>query len=171
MTVAARSVGPDALTPQVLRRAYATFPTGVVAVCGIVDGRPIGLAASSFNTLSLEPPLVGVAFGRASTTWPLLRTAERLGVSVLAEDQGGLCRRLAGPPAERFAAGTWWSGPRSEVHLAGSCLTLSCSIDSVVPVGDHDLAVLAVHGVGTPRGEPLVFHASDLRRLTPRAAA
>ena len=154
-----------ALSPEVLRRAYSAFPTGVVALCGLVDGRPVGVAASSFNTLSIDPPLVGVAFARSSTTWPVLRRAPRIGISVLGHDQGGVCRALAGPAADRFAGLAWSTGSSTDVYVGGSCQTLSCSIDAVVPVGDHELAVLAVHDAGEGDGEPLVFHGSAFRGL------
>ncbi|MDW3458670.1 flavin reductase, partial [Escherichia coli] len=44
-----------------LRDAFGAFPTGVVAVAAQVDGRLVGLAASSFTSVSLEPPLVSFA--------------------------------------------------------------------------------------------------------------
>src|SRR5918997_4998820 len=73
--------------PQELRRAYGCFPSGVTAICTLVDGAPDGMAASSFTSVSLDPPLVSVCVQNTSTTWPRLRHLPRLGVSVLAESQ------------------------------------------------------------------------------------
>src|SRR5258708_28096524 len=77
----------DPLGQTQLRRVLATFPTGVAAVAAIIDGEPAGLAASSFVSVSLDPPLVSVCIGHSSTTWPVLRTADRLGISVLGAHQ------------------------------------------------------------------------------------
>src|SRR5262245_15268705 len=92
----------QALDPARLRRAFGIFPSGVVAVAAAVDGVLTGLAASSFTSVSLEPPLVSFSVANASKTWPDLRRATRLGVTVLAGHHGGLARQLAGPVAGRF---------------------------------------------------------------------
>lgn len=70
-----------------LRKAFGIFPTGVVAVAAEVDGELIGLAASSFTSVSLDPPLVSVSIANGSKTWPDLRRAGHLGVTVLADHQ------------------------------------------------------------------------------------
>jgi len=84
-----------AVEPE-LRRVYGAYPTGVAVVAGLVDGRPAGIAASSFVPVSLDPPLVSVCVAHTSTTWPLLGGLPRIGISVLRRagftqlfDQGG----------------------------------------------------------------------------------
>ncbi|MDQ0382889.1 flavin reductase family protein [Amycolatopsis thermophila] len=91
------------LTATELRDAYGAFPTGVVAVCAAIKGIPVGLAMSSFTTVSLAPPLVSVCVQHTSTTWPVLAGRPRLGLSVLGAGQGSLCRRLASKTEDRFA--------------------------------------------------------------------
>ena len=59
-----------------LRRAFANFPSGVVAVCAEVDGVPHGLAVSTFVPVSLDPPLVSFCVQNSSSTWPRLDKAE-----------------------------------------------------------------------------------------------
>jgi flavin reductase (DIM6/NTAB) family NADH-FMN oxidoreductase RutF len=160
---------PQAVTMDdqlAFRRALGAFPSGVTAVCALVDGAPIGMAASSFTSLSLDPPLVSVAFGTASWTWARLRGAHLIGVSVLAAEHEDLCRALAAPGPDRFDGVEWTATPEGAVHIDGSALTLTCSIDNVVTVGDHDLAVFLVHDAnGTSSTEPLVFHGSRFRRV------
>jgi flavin reductase (DIM6/NTAB) family NADH-FMN oxidoreductase RutF len=73
------------LDDSTLRRVFGCFPSGVIAVCASIDGEPVGMAASSFTTVSVAPPLVSICVQNTSTTWPRLRECERLGVSVLAE--------------------------------------------------------------------------------------
>lgn len=51
-----------------LRRAFGCFPSGVTAVCAVVDGEPVGMAASSFTSVSMAPPLVSVCVQDSSAT-------------------------------------------------------------------------------------------------------
>jgi flavin reductase (DIM6/NTAB) family NADH-FMN oxidoreductase RutF len=155
--------------PQALRRAFSAFPSGVTAVCALVDGAPAGLAASSFTSVSLDPPLVSVAFGSASRTWARLRGATRIGISVLAEQHAAYCRVLAGPEEERFTGVDWTATPEGAVHIGGSTLQLTCSIAGLTAAGDHEVAFFTVHDIaGQEAVEPLVFHASTFRRVTDR---
>src|SRR5512135_2696044 len=93
---------PDPLAPRELRRVFAHLPSAVVAVCGQDGGRPVGMAASSFTTVSLTPPLVSFCASNTSATWARLRRLPRLGISVLAENQDCLCRALAADVEDRF---------------------------------------------------------------------
>ncbi|NED85961.1 flavin reductase family protein, partial [Streptomyces sp. SID11233] len=90
-----------------LRRAFGCFPSGVTALCARRGGHPLGLAASSFTSVSMDPPLVSVCVQHTSTTWPKLRALPRLGVSVLAEGQDEICGRLASRSGDRFAGVDW----------------------------------------------------------------
>jgi flavin reductase (DIM6/NTAB) family NADH-FMN oxidoreductase RutF len=154
---------------QDLRRAFSAFPSGVTAVCALVDGAPVGLAASSFTSVSLEPPLVSVAFGLRSRTWSRLRNAPRLGVSVLAEEHAEYCRVLAGP-GDRFAGADWTATADGAVHIGGSALMLTCSVARLTTAGDHEVAFLLVEEVRAQAPvEPLLFHGSRFRRVTDRA--
>jgi len=150
-----------------LRRAYGCFPSGVAAVCALEDGRPAGIAASSFVAVSLDPPLVSLCVQRTSTSWPRLRRAPRLGVSVLGEHQQAVCRDLAAKGRDRFARVEWQATERGAVLVHGSPLWLDCSIDREVEAGDHVLVLLAVNHLRVaPEVTPLVFHASGFHRLT-----
>jgi flavin reductase (DIM6/NTAB) family NADH-FMN oxidoreductase RutF len=154
------------LGPTELRRVFGTFPTGVVAMAAVVDGTPVGLAASSFVSVSLDPPLVSVCVAHTSTTWPLLSRADRLGISVLGAHQEGAGRQLAARGVDRFAGLSWRATDDGAVLLAGASAWLDCSVEQQVPAGDHDIVLLRVHDLGAdPRVPPLVFHGSAFRRL------
>jgi flavin reductase (DIM6/NTAB) family NADH-FMN oxidoreductase RutF len=160
-----RSAGPD-LTADVLRGAFALFPSGVTAVCGIVDGQPVGLAASSFTSVSLGPPLVSVCVAHTSTTWPVLRRSRTLGVSVLAHDHGPVARQLAAKGVERFRDIAWEQTESGAVLLSAAALWLECSIAREVAAGDHDIVLLHVAAaMPYPDVTPMVFHGSKFRRL------
>jgi flavin reductase (DIM6/NTAB) family NADH-FMN oxidoreductase RutF len=154
--------------PTHLRRVYGAFPTGVVALAALVGDRPVGLAASSFTSVSLDPPLVSVSIAHTSTTWRLLRAAPRFGLSVLSSRQEQACRQLAARAEDRFSGLAWRATDDGAVLLAEAGAWLECSIDTQVPAGDHDLILLRVHNIDIgPESAPLVFHASRFRRLEP----
>jgi flavin reductase (DIM6/NTAB) family NADH-FMN oxidoreductase RutF len=156
----------EQMDTRTLRDAFGAFPTGVVAVAAQVDGRIVGLAASSFTSVSLEPPLVSFSVAKNSTTWPDLRRAEHLGVTVLAEDHGALCRQLAGPARERFTSIALDITDSGAVMLTEGIAQYDCTIREELEAGDHVIVLLQLHAVVVhSRGQPLIFHRSEFGRL------
>jgi flavin reductase (DIM6/NTAB) family NADH-FMN oxidoreductase RutF len=167
MTVPA---SPDAtahaLEGRVLRDAFGTFPSGVVAVAGRVGGQLVGIAASSFTSISLDPALVSFSIAKASNTWPVLREAGQVGVSVLADHHDTLCRQLAGPAEKRFDGLVLRTSPDGAVLLDEAVATFTCSLQQEVDAGDHLIVLLQVHAAeADSERSPLVFHRSGFQRL------
>lgn len=151
--------------PVELRDTYACFPSGVTALCGWVDGQPAGIAASSFTSVSMDPPLVSVCVQKTSTTWPRLRALPRVGVSVLAEGQDEVCAALAGK-GDRFLRVAWERTGEGAVLIDGASAWFDCAVHREIEAGDHVVVLLAVHALHAERArQPLVFHHSRLRRL------
>jgi flavin reductase (DIM6/NTAB) family NADH-FMN oxidoreductase RutF len=164
MTMAAQLDG------TALRAAFGTFPTGVVAVGGHVDGVPMGLAASTFVPVSLDPPLVSFCVQHTSTTWPKLRGLPRLGVSVLGESHGDSARALAARTGDRFAGLAVDVRSGTAVLLDGCPAALECAVEQEIPAGDHAIVLLRVLALRIDRSvAPLVFHGSRFRALLPMA--
>lgn len=158
----------DELDGPALRQAFACFPSGVTALCGLIDDAPVGMAASSFTSVSLDPPLVSICVSATSSTWPQLRQGERLGVSVLSVEHEQACRQLASRDPDRFAGLAWRATERGAVVLQGAPLTLDCSLEAELPGGDHVIALLRIHAIEVDAGiPPLVFHGSRYRALAP----
>ncbi|MCV7193091.1 flavin reductase family protein [Mycolicibacterium brumae] len=152
--------------PNALRRAFGCFPSGVTAVSALVDGAPIGMAASSFTSVSLEPALVSLCFQAGSGTWKMLRTLPKLGISVLAQGQDDICMTLARRADNRFASVAWDHTEEGAVLVRGATAWLECSPYAELPAGDHTIALLQIHGlIAKPDAAPLVFHGSKFRRL------
>jgi flavin reductase (DIM6/NTAB) family NADH-FMN oxidoreductase RutF len=152
--------------PMELRRVFGCFPSGVTAVCSLVDGVPVGMAASTFVGVSLDPPLVSVCVRTESATWPRLRRSSELGISVLAGNHELACRTLADRHGDRFNGVSWQAGPGSAVFIEDAVACLACHLYAEVPAGDHLIALLLIVGVRADSdGEPLVFHRSKFRRL------
>ena len=86
-----------------LRRLFGRFPTGVTGLCAMVDGKPVGMTASAFVAISIDPPLVSVCIKHGSATWRQLRTCARIGISFLGHGQAATARQLAQFGSDRFA--------------------------------------------------------------------
>lgn len=149
--------------------ATKLYPTGVAAICALVDGEPVGFIATSFTVgVSFRPPMVSFAVQRSSTTWPRLRDVPELGISALAADQRPLVNQLASRSRDRFAGLSLATIGSGAVFLDGSALWLEGRIASVTEAGDHDVVMLEVRNAasGLPR-VPLVHHAREFYRLEP----
>ena len=154
------------LSPASLRAAFGHFPIGVVAIAAHVDGEKVGLAASTFVPVSLEPPLVSFCVQNTSTTWPKLKDLPALGISVLGQQHDAAARTLAAKTGDRFAGLETESRESGAVFIHGTSVWLESVIEQLVPAGDHTIVVLRVSDI-TVHAEvaPIVFHRSTFRRL------
>jgi flavin reductase (DIM6/NTAB) family NADH-FMN oxidoreductase RutF len=158
---------PGGLNPMQLRQAFACFPSGVTAICAMVGSRPLGMAASSFTSVSLDPPLVSVCVAHSSTTWPRLQLAPSVGVSVLADNHDRVCCALSSKRGDRFADVRWEASTDGAVFVSGAALWLACRIEQEITAGDHEIIVLRVFSLRVyPGVAPLVFHDRQFRELS-----
>ena len=112
-----------------------------------MDGQLTGLAASSFTSVSLEPPLVSFSVANTSKTWPDLRRAAHLGLTVLADHHGEVCRRLAGPVEHRFDDVAVTASDDGAVTLDEGLARFDCTVYREVEAGDHTIVLLQLHAV------------------------
>ncbi len=153
-----------------LREVFGVFPSGVVAVAAEVDDVPVGLAASSFTSVSLDPPLVSFSVATSSKTWPVLRRAGHLGVTILADHHDEACRQLAGPQEHRFDGLSLTASDDGALTLDDGLARFDCTIHDEVEAGDHLIVILAVHAVEhADTAQPLVFHRSGFGSISQTA--
>ena len=155
----------DAPSPEAMRSALATFPTGIAVVTADVEGHTAGMTINSFSSVSLDPPLVSLAFAQTSTTWPALRRAPRWGISFLSEENARLVTALKRPAAERFN-GIPLTKHRGIPVISEALATLIVESEREIEAGDHVLALQRVLAVR--RGaeqDPLVFFRSTVVHL------
>lgn len=149
-----------------LRNTFGCFPSGVTAVCALVDGEPVGMAASSFTSVSVEPPLVSVCIQNSSTTWPKLRSAPRLGLSVLSEEHSAACQSLSRKVGDRFAGVSRLELANGAILVRGASAWWDCQVHNEVAAGDHTIVLLEICALGSdPDRPPLIFHRSRFHRL------
>jgi 3-hydroxy-9,10-secoandrosta-1,3,5(10)-triene-9,17-dione monooxygenase reductase component len=145
------------LAPGILRRAFGHLPTGVAAVCAFDGRQPVGMAANSLTSVSLDPPLLLVCPAKTSTTWPLIRAGGSFCVSILADHQHAHSRLLSARGVERFSSIGWHqreTGPALDQAIAW----IDCTIRDEHDAGDHTIVVADVLAVATAEeSRPLVF--------------
>jgi len=154
------------LTPSSLREAFGHFPSGVIAIAAEVDGTRVGIAASTFVPVSLDPPLVSFCVQNTSTTWPKLKDLPLLGISVLGEAHDEAARALAAKTGDRFAGLQTVSTGGGAVFVEGTSVWLESAIEQLIPAGDHTIVILRVSDITVHADvPPIVFHRSTFRKL------
>ncbi|HZU73247.1 MAG TPA: flavin reductase family protein [Acidimicrobiales bacterium] len=140
------------------RTVLGHFASGVVVVTSADDDGPVGFTCQSFFSVSLEPPLIAVAPGRGSSSWPRIAETGVFCANVLTEDQEPLCRVFANTGADKFRGVGWRPGTTGSPVLSDVLAWVECSIESVQDAGDHYLVLGRVVEMGHGHGRPLVFY-------------
>lgn len=132
-----------------LRQTLGCFPTGVTVVtCVGRSGRPLGLTVSSFNSVSLDPPLILWSLQNKSVHLDDYIAADRFAVNVLCAEQSDTCRTFASEVEDRFAAVDWRMSALGLPVIENSAATLECAREDIYLAGDHRIfigRVLAHH--------------------------
>ncbi len=138
------------------------FATGVTVVTTLSDANePVGLTASSFNTLSLDPPLVLWSLGLNSSSLAVFRRARYFAVNVLESHQLGLARQFSQRRPDRFANVPLHPGLHDVPLLDGALAWFECETQSAHEFGDHVLFIGAVIRCARVEGSPLLFRKGE----------
>jgi flavin reductase ActVB len=141
------------------RAAMSRFPAGVVIVTTLEDnGAPHGFTASSFCSVSLEPPLVLVCLATSADCHPFFAVASQFAVSILRDGQEDLARRFATKSADKFAQGGFVMTQQGSCVVEESLATIECSVYSRSEAGDHLIILGHVEAVRLfDPGIPVVY--------------
>jgi flavin reductase (DIM6/NTAB) family NADH-FMN oxidoreductase RutF len=153
-----------------LRTLMARFPAGVAVVTVELRGQRVGLTIASLVSLSLEPPLVGVAIRRDAALHELLRDAGTFAVSLLAAGQEHLAQHFArGVPPIALWEGIETRETRDTPgppQIQGAVGWLRCRTVTEHETGDHTFFVGEVESAEPgPASSPLVFHGQSYLAL------
>jgi flavin-dependent trigonelline monooxygenase, reductase component len=143
-----------------LRRTLGSFATGVtVATTLDSTGAPKGFTASSFASVSLDPPLVLICVDKAASCYPAFAGTTHFGVNILCEDQQHVSRRFASRSADKFADMPWIPGATGSPIFPDSTAWLDCELHDRVEAGDHLIVIGKVLSFGhSPEKQPLGYH-------------
>jgi 3-hydroxy-9,10-secoandrosta-1,3,5(10)-triene-9,17-dione monooxygenase reductase component len=154
------------------RSALGSFVTGVTIVTTRdPDDADVGLTANSFNSVSLEPPMVLWSLALNSTHLPAFRNATWWAVHILASSQETLSARFASKGADKFAGLTVARGPGDIPLLEGCAARFICRTAFEYEGGDHAIFVGEVLSFDRAGHPPLVYHQGRYGRVHPGGSA
>lgn len=149
------------------RQALGSFATGVTIVTTL-NGEPIGVTANSFNSVSLDPPLVLWSLARSSGSMEAFRTSGHFAVHILGAHQEELSARFARPGTNKFEGMDWRSGVAGSPVLADYLALFECRTVECYDGGDHVIFVGQVDNFERRDVPPLLFHAGRYAETRPR---
>jgi flavin reductase (DIM6/NTAB) family NADH-FMN oxidoreductase RutF/DNA-binding MarR family transcriptional regulator len=144
---------------QELRKSYGQFPTGVTVItCKDELGNSVGVTASSFNTVSLDPPLVLWSVDKGALSAAVFQTVEHFAVNILAEQQVSLSNKFAGRGTDKFQDVAYQLGLGDSPLIDGAIAQFECKTWNVYEGGDHLIIVGEIIQQSADfSGSPLVF--------------
>ncbi|MBJ7283338.1 MAG: flavin reductase family protein [Acidimicrobiia bacterium] len=156
-------IGP---TANKFRDALGHFATGITVITAMDDEGPVGLAANSFTSVSLDPPLVLFCPAKTSSSWPRIERAKSFAVNILDDAQEEVCRVFATPGEDRFSKVAWHLSPSGSPLLDDVHAFLDCVLHEVHDGGDHWIVVGRVIDLGIEADAgPLLYYRGQYGRL------
>jgi flavin reductase (DIM6/NTAB) family NADH-FMN oxidoreductase RutF len=154
------------LAPDDFRRVLGHFASGVtiVSTCD-ADGRPTGLTASAFSSVSLDPPLILVCVDHKSQSYPAMRERGRFAVNILAANQEAVSRRFASSRLDKFEGVPHRITDLGVPLVDGAIAQLECTTVSTHVEGDHTIFVGRVERASAAGGDPLLYSRGRYERL------
>ena len=160
----------EVLTPDAasFRAVLGHFATGITVITAMDGDEPVGLAANSFTSVSLDPPLVLFCAAKSSSTWPRIQRAGHFTVNVLDEHQEEVSQLFATRGVDRFGHIEWRIGSKGPI-LDDVHAYLDCTIEAEHDAGDHVVVIGRVHELGLDADAgPLLFYQGRYGRLLER---
>ena len=146
------------IDPAVLRSVLGAFPTGVTALAALVAGVPVGMAANSFTSVSLDPPLVLWCMERHSRRHDIFAKAESFTVSILGTEHKDVSSRLARPGEHALDGIALIQTELGPPALADSLAVFECKTERKIEGGDHTILLGRVMRFSCPSDSaPLVY--------------
>ncbi|MFF0814574.1 flavin reductase family protein [Rhodococcus sp. NPDC003318] len=166
-------VDGTAVTADGYRAAMRRYPAGVTIVTLDSGSGPVGFTATSFASLSLDPPLVSFNIAHTSSSIRALHAADSVVIHLLGEHQHPLAERFSRSADQRFADTSLWKRLESgEPVLHGTPIWLRTTVHQLIPAGDHTLVIGLVTRIhdendAEAAASPLLYHDGRYHRSTP----
>ncbi|MDR2307516.1 MAG: flavin reductase [Paucimonas sp.] len=150
---------PSPFDSRAFRRALGNFATGVTVITAAdADGHKVGVTANSFNSVSLDPPLILWSIDKRSSSHAVFERAGHFAVNVLAADQIDLSNTFARPSDDRFAGIEHCLGEGGAPLLADCAARFRCETFQQLDGGDHWILIGKVLAFDDLGRAPLLYH-------------
>ncbi|OBJ68080.1 flavin reductase family protein [Mycobacterium sp. 1274756.6] len=158
---------PVELEPEEFRRIFGRLPSGVTVITAHGMDGPIGMAANSVTSVSLDPPLLLFCPAKSSSTWPKIRDSGAFCVNLMADHHEGAVRRFAMKGADRFVGVEHTKRPTG-LALTDAVAWIECRLEKEIEAGDHTIVIgQAVAAEVANDSTPLVFLGGIYGRFHP----
>ena len=155
-----------AIDPRELRNVFGAFATGVTVITTKdATGKPFGLTANSYTSLSLDPPLVLVCVDKKVDCYTCFEQSKVFVVNILSEGQDQLSTRFATKGIEKFEGVAVRQGNLGVPLLEGAVAHIECTLVSAYEGGDHTIYVGEVQAASASGERPLLFFKGKYKRL------
>lgn len=156
---------------RTLRDALGLFVTGVTVITTMTDsGEKVGITANSFNSVSLDPPLVLWSVGKTARSLAAFEAAKYFAVHILRDDQAAISQNFAKSGIDKFENVSTFPGVGDVPLLPDCAARLECSIYGRHEAGDHIIFVAEVEALVCDRqARPLVYHGGRYAELAGQA--
>ncbi len=141
------------------RDALGQFPTGVTVITSqSATGDPVGITVSSFNAVSLDPPLILFSVAKRCHSLRLLQDARAYAVNVLRGHQNEISDRFSKVNSEKWSGVKFCAGTTGSPILDSALAAYECEPYAEYDGGDHIIFVGRVVNIETDgEGQPLIF--------------
>jgi flavin reductase (DIM6/NTAB) family NADH-FMN oxidoreductase RutF len=147
-----------------LRRVMGHFATGVTIITtASTEGRPFGLTANAFTSVSLDPPLLLISVDKKAESYPHFEQTKVFTVHFLSDDQESLSRKFAVSGGDKFQGVAYRMGANGVPILEGVLGYVECRLYAVYDGGDHTLYLGEVMQAEVREGKPLLFYRGGYR--------
>ncbi|MFF7705850.1 flavin reductase [Pseudomonas sp. NPDC007930] len=153
---------------SIYKDVMGSFPSGVTVVTTFdADGTVVGITASAFSALSIDPALVLFCPNYQSDTYPVLRDSKRFAIHLLAAGQTAEAYAFAGKGKDKAKGLAWTTSELGNPLLPGATAIIECELWREYDGGDHAIIVGAVQHLHLPAQPeiPMVYHRGKLGAL------
>jgi flavin reductase (DIM6/NTAB) family NADH-FMN oxidoreductase RutF len=157
------------VSDQEFKNALKLWASGVTVVTSQSEQQGTkGMTATSFSSVSLDPPQILVCINESADTGDVLLESQHFAVNVLREDQQDISNQFAGATSQeqRFANVNWHKGQLGSPVLDDALASLECKMVEKVKAGTHWVIIGEVEKVNCNSGNPLLYFNSAYRELS-----
>ena len=156
------------IEPGIYKEVMASFPSGVTVVTTLdPEGGIVGITASAFSALSIDPALVLFCPNYESDTYPVLRDSKRFAIHLLSADQQAEAYAFASKGKDKARAIAWHLSELGNPLLRKATAIIECELWREYDGGDHAIIVGAVKNLILPAQPvtPMIYHKGKLGPL------
>jgi flavin reductase (DIM6/NTAB) family NADH-FMN oxidoreductase RutF len=154
---------------QDFKEALKLWASGVTVVTSQTEKHGLkGMTATSFSSVSLDPPQVLVCINQTADTGDAVLEGKSFAVNILTAEQQGVSNQFAGGASqeERFANVNWHQGETGSPMLDDALVSIECTVVQQVLAGSHWVVIGEVQAVECRSGDALLYYNSGYRELT-----